>query len=185
MRNRTLSRHRSPISSSSTPRTANQRITKRIGLLTLPIMALLGCTPKNTGEFFDALANVPEMMSRTVQIQVNHQARTICVAGVLRNIGGKDIKGPFKVAIGTTFVKNGVTISKETRVDVPASVTIAKNGGEYVTECDTSELVYRDEVPGFIYNLEILADFENVIPEFDDWGNNRFKIDWWTLSPKA
>jgi len=78
-----------------------------------------------------------------------------------------------------------VTISKEQRVLVPASVTIPKNGGEYVTDCATSELVYRDQVPGFVYHLEILADYENVIPEFDDWGNNRFKIDWWTLSPNA
>jgi hypothetical protein len=185
MRNSTLSRLSGTRSSLRSQGRSCGTTSVLVVLSLLTAGALASCTPQNTGEFFEAFARVPEITARSVQVQVNHQARTICVAGILRNIGGHDITGPFKVAIGTTYVKNGITISKEQRVDVPATVTIAKNGGEYTTSCSTSELIYRDQVPGFVYNLEILADYENTIHEFDDWGNNRIKMDWWTLSPSA
>ncbi len=157
---------------------------KKLTLVLIPFLILFGCTPENTGEFFEALSKVPEIMARTVQITVNHDAKTICVAAVIRNIGGQDIHGPFKVAIGIDYVKDGILISMEHDVIVPATVTIPKNGGEIVTDCATTELHYRDLEPGFIYHFEILADYENVIKEFDDWGNNDLKIDWWTNSPK-
>lgn len=156
----------------------------------LCVVALSSCTPETTDQLIDALARVPEIQARTVVVNINHGVPSICVSGVLRNIGGNDIQGPFKVAIGITRYTvyppgPGIppVIFSEELVEVPPDVTIAKNGGEYQTDCSTRELVYRDQDPNAVYEFEILADVEDVIDEFDDWGNNRFKTKWWTVSP--
>jgi hypothetical protein len=144
-------------------------------------------TSCNPDDFIDALLKVPEIQVRSAQITVNHSEGKICVSGIIRNIGGKDVHGPFKVAVGITRYTNIALnhfIFSEEIIEVPANVTIPANGGEYVTEpCSIRELVYRDKDPNALYEFDILADIENVLPEFDDWGNNRFTTKWWTVSP--
>ena len=145
----------------------------------------LSCNPD---EVLEAGLKVPEINVRTVQIQVDHSAKTICVSAVIRNEGGSDISGPFRVAIGITRFTNLALnhfIFSEEIIEVPAGTTIPAAGGEYTTEaCSSRELVYRDLDPNAVYQFDILADTDNVLIEFDDWGNNRFTTDWWTYSPE-
>ena len=142
-------------------------------------------------DLIDASIKVPEIKVRTVTILQDDSQRTICVAGVIRNIGYVDVKGPFKVAIGITQWTTQTPpvpgfprrmLSGELTVTVPDTVTIAK-GGEYTTECYKFPLAYRDEDPNATYDLEVLADVTNVIHEWDDWGNNDLKITWWSIKP--
>jgi hypothetical protein len=129
-------------------------------------------------------ANLPDLVARTVTIQVNHTEKTICVAGIIRNIGKADASGPFKVAIGITVRKNGVLISSQTIFEVPESVTIEADGGELTTECAQQELIYRDEHPDAVYELEFLVDVEHIVKEFKE-GNNHIRLTWWTISPST
>ena len=152
----------------------------------LGVLLLMSCTPDVASDLVEAGLKVPELEARTVTIDVNHTARTICVHAVLRNISGVDVNGPFKVAIGITrHVGPSGLISSQEIVLVPANVTIAKAGGEHTTDCSQRELHYRDDDPYAVYDLEVLADVEDVLDEFDDWGNNRFKTEWWTISPNS
>ena len=158
----------------------------KAAILLMGVLFLMGCTREFTREIVGASLRVPDLEAHTVTIIFHHTERTICVHAVLRNISGVDIKGPFRVAIGITrHVGSSGLISSQEIVEVPASATIAKGGGWYTTDCSQRELVYRDEDPNAVYDLEVLADVDDVFVEYDDWGNNLFKTQWWTINPNS
>jgi len=144
----------------------------------------------------------PDLVARAVVLQVNHAARTIRLAALIRNKGNGNARGPFKIEFAVTMKRGGVTTTIVHVFQVPAGVTIAGVpvntpsgvaalvGGqvafdsEYITEQMQVPLYYRDEDPSCVYEFEFLVDTEAVVAETNE-ANNSFYVRWWRTTPSA
>lgn len=145
----------------------------------------------------------PDLVAQTVVLNVDHAARKIGAAALIKNIGRGNARGPFRIDFAVTMIRGGVTTSIVHVFEVPAGITIfgepvlepaaaglaAIPGGttpsrEYVTERMELPLFYRDESPSCVYELEFIVDAEQVVGETNE-GNNRFFARWWTTTPAA
>jgi hypothetical protein len=143
----------------------------------------------------------PDLVAQTVLLNVNHATRELGVAALIRNDGTGNARGPFRIDLAATLIKDGVTTSFVHVFEVPAGITIfgkpeleqpgvvAIPGGvtpsrEYVTERMIVPLCYRDENPSCVYEFEFIVDAEQVVAETNE-GNNHFFARWWTTTPAA
>jgi hypothetical protein len=121
-----------------------------------------------------------DLVARQFVVQVNHTAKTICVAGVIDNIGYASARGPFQVALGITYTPKGVTTSSQSTFTID-EVPV---GPGFRTPCVTKPLIYRNEDAGAVYRLELLVDLNNDINELSG-GNNFTWADVWWVKPSA
>ena len=147
----------------------------------------------------------PDLVAQTVSLNVNHAARKLGVAAVIKNIGRGNAKGPFRIDLSVTMTRGGVVTSVVHTFEVPAGVVISGEqvfapfvaasipgltgvGGvpssEYVTERMEVPLFYRDENPSCVYDFEFIVDAEHTVAETNE-ANNTFSQRWWTSSPVA
>jgi hypothetical protein len=111
----------------------------------------------------------------------NHAQRTLWVNGYIRNIGNEGFRRSFKVAMGVTYKKWGVTISRQQIFRIETDMPI---GREIETPRMQSELRYLDEDPSSRYTFEMIVDIDNEISELKS-SNNRYTLEWWFYSPTA
>lgn len=152
----------------------------------------------------------PDLLAQTVILHVNHAARQLGVAALIRNIGLGNAYGPFRIDLAATIYRGGTTTSLVQTYEVPANVVIygqpvATQGSalqaasfapfpggvippflnhDYVTEDMLIPLYYRDENPSAVYEFEFIADSEQQVAETNE-GNNHFFARWWTTTPEA
>lgn len=144
----------------------------------------------------------PDLLAKTVLLNVNHAMRILGVTAVVRNIGQGIASGPFRIDFAVTMFRGNETISRVRVFEAPAGVTLFGEPvatpadaisipfvvtfpqREYVTERWEVPLFYRDEHPSCTYEFDFLVDAEQVIAEANE-NNNRFVARWWTTTPAA
>lgn len=143
----------------------------------------------------------PDLVAQTVVLKVDHAAKKLGVAALIKNRGAGNANGPFKIDLAVTQIRAGITTTTVRVFEVPAGITIfgepvaalpgvfAFPGGatpsrEYLTDAMEVPLFYRDDTPSCVYEFEFIVDGEQVVAETSE-GNNRFFARWWTTSPLA
>lgn len=122
----------------------------------------------------------PDLCAYQIYVNVNHSLRRICVGAVVRNLGGAPPERSWQVAIGITYIKQGVTISTQEIFTIPQNQIIGPDGFE--TPCSEGELIYRDEDSGAVYTLEALVDVAQELIDLDR-GNNYSQVTTWWVNP--
>jgi len=145
----------------------------------------------------------PDLLAFGVSVILNHAAKRLKVAAIVKNIGKGRAVGPFKIAMSVTEkrvlgseiishvqvfqVPAGLIIFPEP-VLAPADVAAFNVGGEvgllttYVTEEMEVPLRYINENPAFEYEIEFLVDSEQVLNESNE-SNNLYRGRRWFTNP--
>jgi hypothetical protein len=125
-------------------------------------------------------------VAKTFQIKPNHAARTIEIACVIRNEGDGPARGPLQVVLGVSYAdEKGTKITRQLNIDVPNGVTIEGHGTQYTTApIRNIPLLYRDENPAYVYDLEMIVDSMNQIAELSE-ANNYFHTRYWVVRPPS
>jgi hypothetical protein len=66
----------------------------------------------------------PDLSARTVILHVDHSAKKLGVAALIKNIGRGNAHGPFRIDLAATLYRGGVTTSFVKVFEVPAGVTL-------------------------------------------------------------
>jgi hypothetical protein len=128
----------------------------------------------------------PDLVAESFQITLNHAARTMDVACVIRNDGDVPAQGPVKVAQSIDYRIDGVGISKAKAIQIPSGTTITGHGSKFVVDkvWTSIPLRYRDEHPDALYRLEMVVNSDHELLEEIE-SNNSLRLDYWTVSPTA
>ena len=148
-------------------------------------------------------ASRPDLLAFGVSVILNHAARRLRVAAIVKNIGKGRAVGPFQIAMAVTEksffgseiishvqvfqVPAGLIIFPEP-VLAPPNVAALNVGGEvgllttYVTEEMEVPLRYINENPAFEYEIEFLVDSEQVLNEPNE-SNNFYRGRRWFTNP--
>ena len=109
---------------------------------------------------------------------------TVIAASVLallsRTLAEAPPKRSWQVAIGITYVKQGVTISTQEIFTIPQNQVIDSEG--FQAPCSQAELIYRNEDAGAVYTLEALVDVCQELVDLDR-GNNFLQVKTWWVNP--